>query len=77
MKSLTIEFLKRTELFGDLDGDVLELLASHALEQKLERGEVLFLAGEPAAGLYVITEGSVRAFRRARGHDDCRGAGLR
>jgi len=63
MKSLTIEFLKRTELFGDLEGDVLELLASHALEQKLERGEVLFLAGEPAAGLYVITEGSVRAFR--------------
>lgn len=58
-----IEILKRTELFRGLDDEVLELLAGRAVEKRLDRGEVLFLAGEPAAGLFVLAEGSVRAFR--------------
>jgi CRP/FNR family transcriptional regulator, dissimilatory nitrate respiration regulator len=29
----------------------------------LDRGEMLFLAGEPARGLFVIVSGSIRAFR--------------
>jgi len=57
------EVLRQTELFRELDVSVLDLLASHALEKKLKRGEVLFLAGEKAEGLYVVAEGSVRAFR--------------
>lgn len=54
---------KQTELFQELEDDVLCVLADHAIEKRLERNEILFIAGEKAAGLYVIAEGSVRAFR--------------
>ncbi len=59
----TVEILKETELFGHLDEAILEALALRAVERRLERNEILFLAGDPAEGLYVIAEGSVRAFR--------------
>lgn len=54
---------KQTELFQDLEEDVLKILADHAIEKHLERNEILFIIGEKAAGLFVIAEGSVRAFR--------------
>lgn len=54
---------KQTELFQDLDDEVLRVLAAHAVEKRLERNEILFIAGESAAGLFVIAEGAVRAFR--------------
>lgn len=57
------EIFKKTELLKDLDDDALDFLSAHALEKKLGRNEVLFLAGDKADGLYVIAEGSVRAFR--------------
>ncbi len=58
-----IEILVKTELFGQLDGPVLDVLASRVVEKRLDRNEILFLAGDPAAGLYVIAEGSLRAYR--------------
>lgn len=58
-----VAIFKQTELFGDLSDDVLRSLVLHTIEKKLDRNEILFLAGDEAAGLYVIAEGSVRAFR--------------
>jgi len=58
-----IAALKRTKLFAELDENTLRLLAERALEQHFQRDEVLFVAGEEARGLFVIVEGSVRAFR--------------
>ena len=58
-----ITIFKQTELFRDLDDAVLEVLAKHSIVKLLHRNEILFLAGEPAKGLYVISSGSVRAFR--------------
>lgn len=58
-----IEIFKKTELLNDLDNEALEFLSAHAVEKRLGRNEILFLAGERANGLYVIAEGSVRAFR--------------
>jgi CRP/FNR family transcriptional regulator len=58
-----IAALGRTTLFGELPATELELLAERAVEQKLDRGGILFLAGDAARGLYVIVEGAVRAFR--------------
>jgi CRP-like cAMP-binding protein len=58
-----IEIFRQTELFGELDKEVLKVLADRAVEKHLERNEILFLAGEEAKGLYVIATGSVRAFR--------------
>ncbi|MFN0279429.1 MAG: Crp/Fnr family transcriptional regulator [Pyrinomonadaceae bacterium] len=55
--------MKETELFRDLDEAVLEVLAKHSVAKRLQRNEILFLAGESTKGLYVISSGSVRAFR--------------
>jgi CRP-like cAMP-binding protein len=60
-----IAALRRTALFGELDEATLAKLAARAAERRYERDEVLFIAGEEARGLYVIVEGSVRAFRES------------
>jgi CRP/FNR family transcriptional regulator len=52
-------------MFGALDEAELGALAERAIEQRLSRGEVLFVAGEQARGIYVIIEGAVRAFRES------------
>jgi CRP-like cAMP-binding protein len=57
--------LRKTELFRDLAESELRLLAEQAVEQRLSRGEILFMAGEEARGLFVIVEGAVRAFRES------------
>ena len=59
----TIAVFKQTELFRDLDKSVLHVLAARAEERILNRNEILFLAGDEAAGLFVIATGSVRAVR--------------
>ena len=58
-----IEALRRTSLFCELTDEDHWALASRATERRLSRGETLFLAGEPAAGLYVVVRGAVRAYR--------------
>jgi CRP/FNR family transcriptional regulator len=58
-----VEALRRTPLFSELAQEQLQLLADRAIEHKLSKGEILFLAGDPARGLYVIVEGAVRAYR--------------
>ncbi len=55
--------LGRTVLFGDLRPDELTELAHLARKRELAQGELLFLAGEKAAGLFVIASGRIRAFR--------------
>ena len=60
-----VSALGRTALFGGLDETALGALAELAVERRVARGETLFMAGEEARGLYVIVEGSVRAFRES------------
>ena len=58
-----VQALRQTDFFGDLDESLLARLAQAAVQKRLKRDETLFVAGEPANGLYVIASGSVRAFR--------------
>lgn len=58
-----IDLLKQTLLFRDLDDVILQSLTRGSVEKHLAKDEILFLAGDDASGLYVILEGSVRAFR--------------
>lgn len=60
-----IAILGKTELFRGLDGAVLAVLAASAVEKKLERDQILFLAGDRADGMYVVCDGSLRAYRTA------------
>jgi CRP/FNR family transcriptional regulator len=59
----TISALRATALFGALGDPELTALARRALEQRLRKGEILFLSGDTPRGLYVVVEGSVRAYR--------------
>lgn len=58
-----ISALKKTQLFGELEEPELRALAERALERRLARGEILFVAGDEARGLFVIVTGALRAFR--------------
>jgi len=58
-----IAALRRTTLFGELNETELKALAERSVERRLSRNEVLFVAGDEAAGLFVIVEGALRAFR--------------
>jgi len=60
-----IAALKRTVMFSSLEETDLRALADRAIETKLGRGEILFMEGDEARGLYCIVEGSVRAFRES------------
>lgn len=60
-----IEALRGTQLFGNAPAESLKLLASHAIERHLQQGEILFVGGETARGLYVAVSGALRAFRES------------
>jgi CRP/FNR family transcriptional regulator len=63
MSNEKIAALRRTALFGELLETELIALADRAVERHLSRDEILFVAGDEAAGLFVIVSGALRAFR--------------
>lgn len=63
MNTDKIAAFRRTVLFGSLAEEELHALANHAVERRLAREEMLFMAGEEAHGLFIIVSGAVRAFR--------------
>jgi CRP/FNR family transcriptional regulator len=58
-----ITALRRTVFFGELEETELKVLAERAVERRLARDEILFIAGAEARGLFVIVTGALRAFR--------------
>lgn len=64
MKTKRIAALQCTTLFSGLSTEELTDIARRALELHLQKGEMLFLAGEPASGLYVVVDGKIRAFHQ-------------
>ena len=55
--------LARASLFRSLKPSALNELAAVARKRELKQGELLFLAGEKAEGLFVIVSGQIRAYR--------------
>ena len=60
-----IKVLRGTQLFANSSVETLKLLADRAIERRLRQGEVLFVGGETARGLYVVVSGALRAFRES------------
>jgi CRP-like cAMP-binding protein len=54
-----IAFFERVPTFAALDRQALRVLAIGAETKQLQSGAVLFYAGEPADGGYVVQEGSL------------------
>lgn len=60
-----VEALRGTQLFGNASEEALKLLARKSIERHLHQGEILFVSGETARGLYVAVSGALRAFRES------------
>jgi len=58
-----MEILKKTEYFSALSERELDFVRARVVEKRAKRGELLFLEGEPCAGLHLIVSGRVRIFK--------------
>jgi CRP/FNR family transcriptional regulator len=64
MNARRIEALRRTPLFGCLTETELADIAQRAVELHFKKGEMLFLSGEEAKGLFVVSSGKIRVFQQ-------------
>lgn len=60
-----IAALRRVALFAEVNDRILQSIAERSVSRHFQKDEVLFLAGEKSEGLYIIVDGSVRAFRES------------
>ncbi|MGH9486240.1 MAG: Crp/Fnr family transcriptional regulator [Terriglobales bacterium] len=58
-----VQLLRRIPLFAELEDAPLAALAQRAAPHRYAPGEVLFQEGEHCAGVFVITQGTVRVFK--------------
>ncbi len=58
-----VALLRRVPYFAPLTEEVLAALAARAVERRYDRGQTIFLEGEPCAGLYVVARGEVKIFK--------------
>lgn len=65
MTSERIPALQRTALFGCLGDNALADVARRTKELHCQRGEMLFLSGEQAKGLFLVVSGKVRVFQHS------------
>lgn len=59
----TIRMLRALPLFARLDDAALEAVAARTLTRGYPADTLLFRAGQPSRGMYVVVEGRVRVFR--------------
>jgi CRP-like cAMP-binding protein len=56
-------YLQNLAYFQDLDKAVIQGLAQQTLRRTRRAGELIFLEGEPAAGLWIIESGRVKIYK--------------
>ena len=59
MTSAEIEFIRKVQLFQDVEEPVLRALWPSFRERLLRRGDVLFRTGDPGEELFLLKEGSI------------------
>lgn len=55
--------LRTVPIFASLEAPALEALAQRTRPHRFQPGELLFHEGEPCAGVYLLTSGTVRIFK--------------
>ncbi|MEZ5840946.1 MAG: Crp/Fnr family transcriptional regulator [Hyphomicrobiales bacterium] len=63
MKSGDVEVILGTAIFGGLTAENLDRLLEDAVVRTVNRGETLFLQGDPADAFYVMLDGWVKIYR--------------
>jgi CRP/FNR family transcriptional regulator len=59
----TPDLLRRVPYFAGLSDDILAALAAVTVERRYARGQVLFLEGDPCAGLHIVADGEIKIFK--------------
>jgi CRP/FNR family transcriptional regulator len=57
------EFFRALPYFKSFGDAALERISRDAMETSIDRGQVIFLEGEPCRGMYVVRTGRVRVFK--------------
>jgi len=57
------EQLQQADLFSRLEADDLASLLAIARTRQVSTGEILFSAGDPASGFYVLLEGKIKLYK--------------
>ena len=63
LNNATIAVLRKSLLFKNTPPDMLTDLFSYGVTRKVQRGETLFVQGDPAHSLYVVLEGWIKLVR--------------
>jgi CRP/FNR family cyclic AMP-dependent transcriptional regulator len=63
MSNPKVELLRRVPYFANLPEPLLGEIAALSGERRYARGQVIFLEGEPCAGLHIVAEGAVRIYK--------------
>ena len=71
-KDSIVSFLKKVQLFDDLNEDELSRLTAIAEERSYEADEMIFTENTPRKNLFIITEGEVELFKRTVQGDEKR-----
>ena len=58
-----IRLLGSMPYFARLDTETMEAVATNAVRQRYHRGEVIFLEGDPCAGLFFVEEGRIKLYK--------------
>jgi CRP/FNR family transcriptional regulator len=60
---IRLDLLRRVPYFAALPDDLLGDLAKLAAQRRYARGQVIFVEGDPCAGLHIVAEGVVRIYK--------------
>jgi CRP/FNR family cyclic AMP-dependent transcriptional regulator len=63
----THQILRRVQLFAGLAPEEMRFLAERAVARSYAPGEMVFTEGDPCAGLFIVSRGSVRIFKTSPG----------
>ncbi len=63
----TTALLKNVPYFKQLDEAGLQAVAGETTDRRVKAGEIIFLEGEPDAGLHLVAEGLCKIFRISEG----------
>ncbi len=65
-----IAYLQRLPYFASLPADALQALIQYSIKRNYQQGELIFLEGDVAAGLYLILDGSVKVYKLSAEGDE-------
>lgn len=63
MREPTLDLLRRVPYFATLTPPDLAIVAGALVERRLDAGQIAFLEGAPAAGLYLVVSGQAKIYR--------------